>query len=105
MVKEVTMSCEDVIEYVKKNVDVYDNVEFSYNCVYTPGEVINIDHCVLKDGRKVCSVMVQLAGDILSNTVDVDLEEIKDDLIEVKHIPQDGEEILITVDTCEEDEN
>jgi hypothetical protein len=58
MVKELTMDCEEVIDYVKKNVKAYDNVE---------------------------------------------LEEIKYDLIEVKHIPQDGDETLITIDTCEEE--
>jgi hypothetical protein len=47
--------------------------------------------------------MVQLSGDTLSNTVEVDLEEIKYDLIEVKHLPKDDEEILITIEKCDSD--
>lgn len=102
MVKELTMDCEEVIDYVKKNVEAYDKVEMSYNRVFTPGEVINVETCVLKGGKKSCTVLVQLEGDTIHSTVDIDLEEIKYDLIEVKHIPRDGDEILITIDTCEE---
>lgn len=103
MVKELTMDCEELIEYVKKNVKAYDNVELSYNRVFTPGEVINVETCVLKGGKKSCTVLVQLDGDTIHSTVDIDLEEIKYDLIEVKHIPQDGDETLITIATCEEE--
>lgn len=100
--KELTMDCEEVIEYVKNNVKAFDNVEMSYNRVFTPGEVINIETCELKGGKKSCTVLVHLDGDTIHNTVNVDLEEIKYDLIEVRHIPKDGEEVLIAIDTCEE---
>ena len=103
MVENRTMDCEEVIEYVKKNVKPYDNVELSYNRVFTPGEVINVETCVLKGGRKSCTVVVHLEGDTLHGTVDIDLEEIKYDLIEVRHFPKDGEETLIIIDTCEEE--
>jgi len=46
--------------------------------------------------------VVHVDGDTIHNTVNIDLEEIKYDLIEVKHTPRDGEEVLITIDTCEE---
>lgn len=103
MVKNITMDCEEVIEYVKQNVKPFDNVEMSYNRVFTPGEVINIDTCVLKGGQKSCTVLVHVDGDTIHNTVDIDLEKIKYDLIEVRHIPRDGEEILIDIDTCDQD--
>jgi hypothetical protein len=48
--------------------------------------------------------MVQISGDTLGSTVDIDLEEVKYDLIEVRHIPQEGDETLITIDYCEEEE-
>jgi hypothetical protein len=104
VVETKSMDCEQAIEYIKKNVKTYDNVELSYNRVFTPGEVINIDTCTLRDGRKSCTVMVQIKGDTLSSTVDIDLEEVKYDLIEVRHIPQEGEETLITIDYCAEEE-
>jgi len=103
VVKNITMDCEKAIEYIKENVKTYDKVELSYNRVFTPGEVINIDTRVLKDGKESCTVQVQLSGDTLGSTVDVDLEEVKYDLIEVRHLPQEGDEILISIDYCEEE--
>ena len=103
MVKNLTMDCDEVIEYVKKNVKPYDKVEMSYNRVFTPGEVINVETCVLKGGRKSCTVVVHLDGDTIHTTVDIDLEKIKYDLIEVRHCPKDGEETMIAIDTCEEE--
>lgn len=102
MVRDLTMDCEEAIEYIKNNVKTYDKIEMSYNRVFTPGEVINIETCVLKGGQKSCTVLVSLDGDTIHSTVDIDLEKIKYDLIEVKHIPKDDEEILITIDSCEE---
>lgn len=102
MVKDLSMDCEEAIEYVKKEVKPFDKVEMSYNRVFTPGEVINIETCVLKGGKKSCNVVVHVDGDTIHNTVDIDLEEIKYDLIEVRHLPKDGEEVLISIDTCEE---
>ena len=103
MAKKLTIDCEEAIDYVKKYVKPFDKVEMSYNRVFTPGEVINVENCVLKDGRKSCTVMVHLDGDTIHSTVDIDLEEIKYDLIEVRHCPKDGEEVLIVIDTCEEE--
>nr|WP_321423152.1 DUF2097 domain-containing protein [uncultured Methanobacterium sp.] len=102
MVRDLNMDCEEAIEYIKNNVKNYDKIEMSYNRVFTPGEVINIETCVLKGGQKSCTVLVHLDGDTIHNTVNIDLEKIKYDLIEVRHFPQDGEETLITIDTCEE---
>jgi hypothetical protein len=100
MEKKLTMDCEDAIDYIRNNVKIYDNLELSYHRVFTPGEVINIEEYDCED-RKSCRVMVQVEVE-LGQTVEVDLEEIKDDLIEVKHLPQSGEEpTVITIEKCE----
>jgi hypothetical protein len=102
MEKNLKMDCEEAIEYVKNNVKTYDNLELSYNKIYTPGEVINVVIECLK-GKETCSVMVQLAGDTINSTVEVDLEEVKDDLVEVKHTPKDKDDTtVITIDRCDE---
>lgn len=101
MEKILKMDCDEAIEYVKNNVQNYDHLELSYNRVYTPGEVISIQTECLS-GKDVCSVMVQLTGDTLRNTIEVDLEEVKDDLIEVKHKPKGQEEVtVITIEKCD----
>ena len=102
MEKQLKMDCDEAIEYIKNNVKSYDNLELSYNRIYTPGEVINIETVCLK-GRETCSVMVQLAGDTINSTVEVDLEEVKDDLVEIKHTPKGKEDTtVIAIDRCEE---
>ena len=101
MEKNLKMDCDEAIEYVKNNVKTYDNLELSYSRVYTPGEVISIHTECLK-GKDTCSVMVQVTGDTLNSTVEVDLEEVKDDLIEVRHTPKDKDDTtVITIEKCD----
>jgi len=101
MDKQLEMDCDEAIKYIKENVKTYDKLELSYNRVFTPGEVLNVNtECV--EGRDVCNVMVQLTGDTLGNAVEIDLEEVKFDLIEVRHIPKDSDSITtIVIERCE----
>ena len=101
MEKKITMDCDEAIEYIKNNVKTYDNIELSYNRVFTPGEVINV-HTECIEGRDVCNVMVQLTGKTVGSAVEIDLEEVKFDLIEVRHMPKDDDSTtLITIEKCE----
>jgi hypothetical protein len=101
MDKKLKMDCDEAIEYVKNNVKTYDILELSYNRIFTPGEVLNITTECLQ-GRDVCHVMVQLTGDTVNSTVEVDLEEVKDDLIEVIHKPKDEDSTTtITIERCD----
>jgi hypothetical protein len=104
MDKMLTMDCDEAIDYIRKNVKIYDNLELSYHRVFTPGEVINIQEYDCEEDRKSCRVIVQIEGENLGQSVEVDMEEIKDDLIEIKHIPA-GEEYptTIVIEKCEQD--
>ena len=102
MEKNLRMDCEEAIEYIKNNVKTYDNLELSYNRVYTPGEVINVVTECLK-GKETCSVIVQVMGDTINSAVEVNLEEIKDDLIEIRHTPKNEDDTtVISVERCGE---
>lgn len=99
--RTLTMDCEDAINYVEKNVKVYDVLELSYHRIFMPGEVLSIDKEDRK-GKKSFRVMIQVAGDLVSQSVEVDLEEVKDDLVEIKHIPKNGEEAtIIIIEKCD----
>jgi hypothetical protein len=101
MLKELKMDCDLAIEYVINNVKIYDILELSYNRVFTPGEVLNIDTSEY-NGKKGCKVVIHVSEDTFTSSVEVDLEEVKDDLIEIKHIPKDkDEEIIILIDQCD----
>jgi len=99
--KILKMDCDEAISYVKDNVNDYDYLELSYNRIFTPGEVISVETDNL-NGKDICNVMIQVKGDTVRNTIVVDLEEVKDDLIEMRHVPKDEEEsTLIEIERCE----
>ncbi len=93
MVKEVEMSLEEAIEYVRNNVKVRDILEISYNRIFAPGEVLGIteEDEVTGEGLRVG---LQLTGEILNQSIEIDLNEIGDDLLEIRHI-HDGKEVII----------
>jgi len=99
--KELKMSCNEVMDYIKKNVKVYDILELSYNRVFTPGEVLNIDTSKY-NGKEGLKVVIHITEGTLTSTVEVDFEEIKDELIEVIHTPKNKNEMIsITIDKCD----
>ncbi|MDR0900484.1 MAG: DUF2097 domain-containing protein [Methanobrevibacter sp.] len=99
--KELKMDCDEAIEYIKNNVEEGDTLELSYNRVFTPGEVLNIDTSEY-DGEEGLKVLIHVSGDTLASTVEVDLEEVKDDLIEVIHVPKNqNEKVIILIEKCE----
>lgn len=89
------MSAEEAIEYVRENVQIRDILEISYNRIFAPGEVLNIISEDEKTGEGL-RVSLQLNGEILNQVVDVDFKEIKDDLLELRHI-KDGKITIVEV--------
>ena len=89
------MSAEEAIEYVRENVQIRDILEISYNRIFAPGEVLNIISEDEETGEGL-RVSLQLNGEILNQVVDVDFKEIKDDLLELRHI-KDGKITIMEV--------
>jgi len=99
--KELKMDCDLAIDYIKENVNVHDILELSYNRVFTPGEVLNIDTDEY-NGKKGLKLIIHVSEDTFTSTVEVDVEEIKGDLIEVIHIPKNKDEkTVILIETCD----
>lgn len=96
MVKEIVMSVDDAIEYIRNNVQIRDVLEISYNRIFAPGEVLNIIAEDEETGEGL-RVSLQLNGEILNQTVEIDFKEIRDDLIEFRHI-KDDEELVIEIE-------
>lgn len=89
------MSADEAIEYVRNNVQIRDILEISYNRIFAPGEVLNIISEDEETGEGL-RVSLQLTGEILNQAVDVDFNEIKDDLLELRHI-KDGKITVVEV--------
>lgn len=82
------MSVDEVTEYIRNEVNVHDILELSYNRIYAPGEVLGIIHEDEETGEGL-RVSLQLNGELLNQSVEIDLKEVRDDLLEVRHIVDD----------------
>jgi hypothetical protein len=95
MENEITLNTKEVMDYVKTEVKQYDILEISYSRVFVPGEVMNIE---TNDEEGSLNLLLQLKGELLNDTVQLDLEDIKDDLLEIRHIKNENELVVIVVE-------
>lgn len=93
MENEITLNTQEVLDYVKNEVKQYDILEISYNRLFMPGEVLNIE-----SEEESLNLLLQLKGDLLNDTVRIDLVDIKDDIVEIRHIKNEDELIIIEVE-------
>ena len=93
MIEEVEMSFDEALEYVNTKVNVGDVLELSYNRIFAPGEVLGFteEDDMTGEGFRVS---LQLNGEILNQSIEIDFDEIKDDLIEMRHITDDKELVV-----------
>ena len=93
MIEEVEMSFDEALEYVKTKVNVGDVLELSYIRIFAPGEVLGFteEDDMTGEGFRVS---LQLNGEILNQSIEIDFDEIKDDLIEMRHITDDKELVV-----------
>jgi hypothetical protein len=98
MENEITLSSEELIHYVRNDVEVYDILEISYNRIFLPAEVIDIEHEIDENDVERLNVVLQIKGELLNDTIHLDLMEIKEDIIEVRHINKAEELVVIVVE-------
>ena len=93
MIEEIEMTFEEAVEYIRNNVNVGDILEVSYNRIFAPGEVLGIteEDEITGEGLRVG---MQLNGEILNQSIEIDFNEIGDDLIEMRHITDDKELVI-----------
>lgn len=100
MEKELTMDCDEALEYIKNNVKIFDMLELSYNRIFTPGEVLNVDTSEY-GGKAGLKLVINVSEEHTASAIEVDMEEIKDDLIEVRHFPKDSDDLVsISIERC-----
>ena len=95
MIKEVEMTFDEAVEYVRNNVHVKDTLEVSYNRIFDPGEVLGITEEDEETGEGL-RVAMQLNGEILNQSIEIDFKNLEEDLIEMRHIHGD-EEVIIEI--------
>jgi hypothetical protein len=99
MEKEINLKADEVLNYIKSNVKNYDVLEISYNRIFVPGEVLDITALEINDDVKSLRLLIKMNGETIKETIEVDLVEIIDDVVEIRHINDE----TCTVLSIEED--
>ena len=95
--KQLELPTKDAVKYLKENVKIHDKLEISYNRIFAEGEVLNVDFSEYF-GKPGFKLLVSLDESALGATVEIDVYEVEEDIIEFIHYPQDGsEEVEVTV--------
>lgn len=94
--KELELTTEKAVDYLKENVKIHDVLEISYNRIFAEGEVLNVDFSKYF-GKPGFKLLVSLDESDLGATIEIDVYEVEDDLIEFVHKPVDGEVVEVTV--------
>jgi hypothetical protein len=94
--KDLELTTEEAVKYLKENVKIHDNIEISYNRIFAEGEVLNVDFSEYF-GEPGFRLLVSLDESDLGATVEIDVYEVEEDIIEFVHYPKNGEDVDVTV--------
>ena len=94
--KELELTTQEAVNYLKENLKIHDVLEISYNRIFAEGEVLNVDFSKYF-GKPGFKLLISLDESELGATVEIDVYEVEDDIIEFVHRPRDGEEVDVTV--------
>lgn len=96
VMKELELTAEDAVKYLKENVKMHDRIQIAYNRVFAEGEVLNVDFSEYF-GKPGFKMLVSLDESDLGATIEIDIYEYEQDIIEFIHYPKNGEEVEVTV--------
>ena len=96
IVKKLQLTTQEAVNYLKENVKIHDNIEISYNRIFAEGEVLNVDFSEYF-GEPGFRLLVSLDESDLGATVEIDVYEVEEDIIEFVHYPKNGEDVDVTV--------
>ena len=84
--KHIVLKEDDLEEYILKNFKEDAFVEISYNRVFIPGKILYIDDDA--------SITLQLKGQLLNQRVDINISEVKKELVEINYTFEDESTII-----------
>ncbi|WP_303370944.1 DUF2097 domain-containing protein [Methanobrevibacter sp.] len=94
--KELELTTQEAINYLKENVKIHDVLEIAYDRIFAEGEVLNVDFSEYF-GKPGFKLLVSLDESDLGGTIEIDIYEVEEDIIEFIHKPKDGEDVEVTV--------
>lgn len=94
--KRLELTTEKAVDYLRDNVKIHDKIEISYNRIFAEGEVLNMDFSEYF-GKPGFKMLVSLDESQIGSTVEIDVFEVEEDIIEFVHYPKEGESVEVTV--------
>ena len=94
--KELELTTPEAVNYLKENLKIHDVLEISYNRIFAEGEVLNVDFSKYF-GEPGFKLLISLDESDLGATVEIDVYEVEEDIIEFVLKPRDGEAVDVTV--------
>ncbi|WP_292474904.1 DUF2097 domain-containing protein [Methanosphaera sp.] len=86
--KHIVLKEDELEDYILKNFKEDAFLEISYNRVFIPGKILYID--------EDASITLQLKGQLLNQRVDIDISEVKKELVEIIYT-SDEESVIISI--------
>ena len=96
IMNELELTTKEAVNYLKQNVKIHDRIEISYNRVFAEGEVLNVDFSEYF-GEPGFRLLVSLDESDIGSTIEIDIYEFEEDIIEFVHYPKNGEEVVVSV--------
>jgi len=96
VMKQIELTTEEAVKYLKENVKMHDRLEIAYNRIFAEGEVLNMDFSDYF-GKPGFKMLVSLDETDLGATIEIDVYEVEEDIIEFTHYPKEGEDVDVTV--------
>ena len=94
--KELELTTPEAVNYLKENLKIHDVLEISYNRIFAEGEVLNVDFSKYF-GKPGFKLLISLDESDLGATVEIDVYEVEEDIIEFVHKHRDSEAVDVTV--------
>ncbi len=97
MENEIILKADEVIDYILDNVEDHDEIELSYNRIYAPGTVLGVMLDDI-DGEENLLLKLHLNGELVNDTVEVNIHTIKDEIVEIRHIRGENLTVIVVED-------
>jgi hypothetical protein len=82
-------SCDEICQYINNEVKTGDTVRLSIGRVYIPGKVVTNNEGVIQ---------IKIDSEMIKGLTTIDVEKLKEHLIEVEHECEDGICVLEATD-------
>lgn len=88
--EHITIKEDDLKKFILENFKEDALLEISYNRVFIPGKILYVDDDA--------SITLQLKGQLLNQRIEINIDEVKSELVEIIHTYENKSTIITIID-------